>query len=221
MGLNPMILRQVRAFALAVTPSEPPAVHRRGYRASGFVQGPYADVPFNSEEDGIDFEGEFGVVVDDVAMGTEPEAAGSRIRLIVQINDWSLRFVGAREMLRGFGFLQAKPSTSFAPCAVTPDELEESWRDGRVCMRLHISCNGESIGSASGSEMAFSFPQLIAHAARTRRLKAGTIIGSGTVSNTDRAAGSSCLAERRVVEILETGAARTSFPAYPVNADTR
>ena len=179
--------------------------------ASDDFLGPHADVPFVSEDDGIDFEGEFGVVVDDVAMATTPEAAAGRIRLIVQINDWSLRALGASEMPRGFGFLQAKPSTSFAPIAVTPDELGPAWRDGRVHLNLHVALNGESVGSASGSEMAFSFPQLIAYAARTRRLRAGTIIGSGTVSNVDRAAGSSCLAEKRVIEMLDHGAARTPF----------
>jgi fumarylacetoacetate (FAA) hydrolase len=129
----------------------------------------------------------------------------------VQINDWSLRKIGAREMRTGFGFLQAKPSTSFAPLAVMPDELGSAWRDGRLDMNLHVALNGERIGSASGAEMNFSFPELIAHCARTRRLTAGTIIGSGTVSNADRAAGSSCLAERRVIEMLDHGAARTPF----------
>jgi fumarylacetoacetate (FAA) hydrolase len=179
--------------------------------ASDDFLAPRADVPFVSEDDGIDFEGEFGVIVDEVAIATTAEAATERIRLIVQLNDWSLRNIGAAEMPRGFGFLQAKPSTSFAPLAVTPDELGGAWRDGRVCMNLYVARNGERVGSASGAEMAFSFPQLIAYAARTRRLKAGTIIGSGTVSNADRAAGSSCLAEKRMIEILDGGAARTPF----------
>jgi fumarylacetoacetate (FAA) hydrolase len=179
--------------------------------ASDDFLGPCVDVPFAREADGIDFEGEFGVVVDDVAMGTSSEAAGARIRLLVQINDWSLRAVGAYEMPRGFGFLQAKPSTSFAPLAVTPDELGSAWSEGRVAMNLHVAVNGVRVGSPSGAEMAFSFPELVAHAARTRRLKAGTIIGSGTVSNRDRAAGSSCLAEKRVIEKLALGEARTSF----------
>ena len=108
-------------------------------------------------------------------------------------------------MPRGFGFLQAKPTTSFAPIAVTPDELGSAWRDGRVALNLHVARNGERIGGASGAEMAFSFRDLIAHVARTRRLRAGTIIGSGTVSNKDRAAGSSCLAEKRVIEKLDLG----------------
>jgi fumarylacetoacetate (FAA) hydrolase len=179
--------------------------------ASDDFLGPCADVPFVSEADGIDFEGEFGVIVAEVPMGTSAQAAADCIRLIVQINDWSLRAIGAYEMPRGFGFLQAKPSTSFAPIAVTPEELGHAWRDDRVAMNLHVARNGERIGSASGAEMAFSFPELIAHAARTRRLRAGTIIGSGTVSNADRAAGSSCLAEKRVIEKLDLGEARTPF----------
>ena len=182
--------------------------------ASDDFLGPCADAPFVSQTDGIDFEGEFGVIVDEVSMGTSAAEAADRIRLVIQINDWSLRAIGAYEMPRGFGFLQAKPSTSFAPIAVTPDELGSAWRDGRVGLKLHIARNGERIGSASGAEMAFAFPELIAHAARTRRLRAGTIIGSGTVSNKDRAAGSSCLAEKRVVEKLDLGEARTPFLAF-------
>ena len=179
--------------------------------ASDDFLGPCADVPFVNEADGIDFEGEFGVIVAEVPMGTSAQAAADCIRLIVQINDWSLRAIGAYEMPRGFGFLQAKPSTSFAPIAVTREELGPAWRDDRVAMSLHVARNGERIGSACGAEMAFSFPDLIAHAARTRRLRAGTIVGSGTVSNADRAAGSSCLAEKRVIEKLDLGEARTPF----------
>ncbi|NPU67794.1 fumarylacetoacetate hydrolase family protein [Bradyrhizobium sp. 83012] len=179
--------------------------------ASDDFLGPHADVPFVTEADGIDFEGEFGVIVDDVPMAVSAEDAARHIRLLVQINDWSLRAVGAREVRTGFGFLQAKPSTSFAPIAVTPDELGDAWRDGRFDMALHIQRNGERIGAASGREMAFSFPQLVAHAARTRRLTAGTIIGSGTVSNADRAAGSSCLAEVRAIEMIAHGEPRTPF----------
>ncbi|MGC2774747.1 MAG: fumarylacetoacetate hydrolase family protein [Bradyrhizobium sp.] len=182
--------------------------------ASDDFLGPTVDVPFVSEADGIDFEGEFGVIVDEVAMATPAAQAGRHIRLLVQINDWSLRTLGAREVRTGFGFLHAKPSTSFAPIAVTPDELGDAWHDGRVDMALHVRLNEARIGAASGRDMAFSFPDLIAHAARTRRLTAGTIIGSGTVSNADRAAGSSCLAERRAIEIIEHGAPRTPFLSF-------
>ena len=179
--------------------------------ASDDFLGPHADVPFVTEADGIDFEGEFGVIVDEVAMATQTAQCGKHIRLVVQINDWSLRTIGAREVRTGFGFLQAKPSTSFAPIAVTPDELGDAWRDERVDMQLGVWRNGERIGAASGREMAFSFAELIAHAAKTRRLTAGTIIGSGTVSNADRSGGSSCLAEIRAIEMLDHGAAGTPF----------
>jgi fumarylacetoacetate (FAA) hydrolase len=179
--------------------------------ASDDFLGPQAEVPFVTEADGIDLEGEFGVIIDEVAMATPAAECGRHIRLLVQINDWSLRAIGAREVRTGFGFLQAKPSTSFAPIAVTPDELGDAWREERVDMLLGIWHNGLRIGAASGREMAFSFADLIAHAARTRRLTAGTIIGSGTVSNTDRSAGSSCLAEIRAIEMIDHGAASTPF----------
>lgn len=179
--------------------------------ASDDFLGPYADVRLPSEAHGIDFEGEFGVVVGPVPMGIEPQAALGRIRLLVMLNDWSLRSLGPREMRTGFGFLQAKPSTAFAPLALTPDELGPAWTDGRVHLHLHVYWNGEFFGAPHGGEMHFDFGQLIAHAARTRRLSAGSIIGSGTISNTDRKAGSACIAERRVIEIVDSGHAKTSF----------
>jgi fumarylacetoacetate (FAA) hydrolase len=117
-------------------------------------------------------------------------------------------------MKTGFGFLQAKPSTAFAPLAVTPDELGDAWREGRVRMRLHVQCNGARVGEPHGGEMDFSFGQLVAHAARTRRLAAGTIVGSGTVSNVARSAGSACIAERRVIEKLDLGEIRTPFMRF-------
>jgi naringenin degradation protein FdeI len=179
--------------------------------ASDDFLGPCDDVPLPSESDGIDFEGEFGVVVGAVPMSATPEQALAAVRLVVQINDWSLRALGPHEMKTGFGFLQAKPSTAFAPVAVTPDELGDAWRDGRVQMRLHVQWNGERFGEPHGGEMNFSFGQLIAHAARSRRLTAGTIVGSGTVSNASRAAGSACIAERRVIEKIDLGDIRTGF----------
>jgi fumarylacetoacetate (FAA) hydrolase len=163
---------------------------------------------------GIDFEGEFGVIVDRVPMGATPQQALAAVRLLVQLNDWSLRALGPREMKSGFGFLQAKPSTSFAPVAITPDELGDAWRDGRVHLDLEVEWNGASFGHPNGGEMSFGFGDLIAHAARTRRLGAGTVIGSGTVSNAAREAGSACIAERRVIEIIDHGEARTSFMRF-------
>lgn len=182
--------------------------------ASDDFLGPHQDVPLPSEADGVDFEGEFGVIVGPVSMGATATEAQQAIRLLVQINDWSLRALGPREMRTGFGFLQAKPSCSFAPIAVTPDELADAWRDGRVQLRLHVAWNGERFGEPHGGEMNFSFGQLIAHAARTRRLSAGTIVGSGTVSNADRNAGSACIAERRVIEMIDHGQARTGFMKF-------
>lgn len=182
--------------------------------ASDDFLGPTDDVPLPSEADGIDFEGEFGVVTGPVPMGASPEAALACVRLVVQINDWSLRALGPHEMKTGFGFLQAKPSTAFAPVAVTPDELGDAWRDGRVQMRLQVQWNGERFGEPHGGEMNFHFGQLVAHAARTRRLSAGCIVGSGTVSNVSRAAGSACIAERRVIEKIDQGEIRTGFMKF-------
>ena len=182
--------------------------------ASDDFLGPHDDVPLPDEADGIDFEGEFGVIVDEVPMGATPEQSLAAVRLVVQLNDWSLRTVGQREVRTGFGFLQAKPSTAFAPLAVTPDELGAHWVDGRLDLRLHLQWNGERFGEPSGREMNFGFGALIAHAARTRRLRAGTLVGSGTVSNADRAAGSACIAERRMVEQLEHGAVRSGFMRF-------
>lgn len=179
--------------------------------ASDDFLGPYQDVPLRSEQEGIDFEGEFGVVVGPVAMGATPEEALRAVRLVVQLNDWSLRALGPHEMKTGFGFLQAKPSTAFAPIAVTPDELGDAWRDGRVQMHLHVQWNGTRFGEPHGGEMNFSFGQLVAHAAHSRRLTAGCIIGSGTVSNVARAAGSACIAERRVIEKIDQGEICTGF----------
>lgn len=172
------------------------------------------DIALPSETQGIDFEGEFVVLLDDVPMGCSAEQALSHIKLILQINDVSLRALAPREMRTGFGFLQAKPSSSFAPLAITPDELGEAWRDGRVHLPLHVRWNGDWFGHPQGGQMNFSFGQLIAHAALTRRLRAGTLIGSGTVSNAERSAGSACIAERRAIEMIEQGAAQTGFMRF-------
>lgn len=176
--------------------------------------GPRDDIELPSESQGIDFEGEFVVLVDDVPMGCSAENALGHIKLILQINDVSLRALAPREMRTGFGFLQAKPSSSFAPLAITPDELGEAWRDGCVHLPLQVEWNGERFGQPHGGQMNFHFGELIAHAALTRRLRAGTLIGSGTVSNAERSAGSACIAERRAIEMIEQGAARTGFMRF-------
>lgn len=182
--------------------------------ASDDFLGPHDDVALPDEAHEIDFEGEFGVVLDDVPLGVSPEAASERILLVVQLNDWSLRALGPREMQSGFGFLQAKPSTSFAPIALTPDELGGAWRRGRVELPLHVEWNGEWFGHPHAGAMHYSFGELIAHAAATRRLRAGTIIGSGTISNADRRVGAACIAERRVIEIIEQRPVLTRFMAF-------
>ena len=177
--------------------------------------GPGDDVVMASEELGIDFEGEYGVIVDAVPMGISAADAMKHIRLLVQINDWSLRTLAGPEMKTGFGWVQAKPPCSMAPFAVTPDELGTQWRDGRVCLDLEVQWNGKRFGNANGEPMEFGFHELVAHAARTRKLVAGTVIGSGTVSNANfREIGSSCIAERRGIEVVDEGAARTAFMKY-------
>ncbi len=174
-----------------------------------------ADMPLPREEDGIDFEGEFGIITDFVPMGVTPAEAMAHIKLIVQINDWSLRALAPIEMKTGFGWVQAKPACSVAPFAVTPDVLGEAWRDGRVHLPLSVDWNGKRFGDAVGGVMEFGFHELVAHAASTRSLCAGTVIGSGTVSNSNfREVGSSCIAERRGIEMLDEGAARTGFMRF-------
>jgi fumarylacetoacetate (FAA) hydrolase len=174
--------------------------------------GPTEDVPFGTEQDDIDFEGELGVITGPVPMGTPAAHALGCIRLAVQINDWSLRAVAPIEMKTGFGWIQAKPACSTAPVAVTLDELGEAWTGGRILATLTVTRNGEYFGAVPSTEMAFGFHELLAHAARTRSLCAGTIIGSGTVSTrTFREAGSCCIAERRAIEMIDAGTPRTSF----------
>lgn len=176
---------------------------------------PCDDVPYVSEADGIDFEGEFAVVVDEVPMGTKAASALPHIKLLMLVNDWSLRELGPREMKTGFGFLQAKPATSFAPFAITPDELGVAWNQGRVDLTMRVWRDGVLFGAVPGIGMDFNFAVLIEHAARTRTLSAGTIIGSGTVSVGDPfGVGSSCIAEKRGGEIIAHGEPRTPYLRY-------
>ena len=182
--------------------------------ASDDFLGPHDDLPLPGEALGIDFEGEFAVMTEDVPMGCTAAEAAGHVKLVLQLNDVSLRALGPREMKTGFGFLQTKPSTSFAPVAVTPDELGRAWSDGRVHLPLRVDWNGDWFGHPNGGGMNFSFFELIAHAARTRRLHAGTIVGSGTVSSAEPGAGSACIAERRAIETIEHGAPRTPFMRF-------
>lgn len=200
--------------ALGIAPEKPnwPPMYQG---VSDTFYAPYADVPMADEALGIDFEGEFGIITDDVPMGTSAAEAGKHIKLIVQINDWSLRALAGGEMRTGFGWIQAKPPCGMAPFAVTPDELGDAWRNARPCLHLRVDWNGQQFGNAYGEPMAYGFDELIAHAARTRNLVAGTVIGSGTVSNENfREVGSSCIAERRGIEVVDEGKASTSFMAF-------
>lgn len=174
--------------------------------------GPRDAIVAADAEHGIDFEAEVVVVLDDVPMGVSEEDAGSYIRLVMLCNDVSLRNLIPGELRKGFGFYQSKPATAFSPVAVTLDELGSAWDGGKINLPLRSSLNGEAFGAPhAGTDMTFEFPRLIAHAAKTRNLRAGTLLGSGTVSNRDRSKGSSCLAERRMLEILEHGEPKTPF----------
>jgi fumarylacetoacetate (FAA) hydrolase len=180
--------------------------------------GPRDDAPFADEAWGIDFEAELAVITGDVAMGTGADAALDGVRLLLLANDWSLRQLVPGELAKGFGFLQSKPATAFAPVAVTPDELGTAWRVGRVALPVQIDWNGRRVGMIdAGAEMSLHFGQLIAHLARTRNVRAGSIVGSGTVSQRDAACGYGCIAEKRAREILDSGSART---AYLADGDT-
>jgi fumarylacetoacetate (FAA) hydrolase len=175
--------------------------------------GPEDDILAADEAWGIDFEAEVAVITDDVPMGVTPSAAGAHIRLVMLVNDVSLRNLIPGELAKGFGFFQSKPATAFSPVAVTPDELGEAWDGRTVHLPLVCQVNGKEFGRPdAGRDMNFDFPALIAHAARTRALAAGSIVGSGTVSNRNpEIVGSCCIAERRMLETIAEGAPKTPF----------
>ena len=177
--------------------------------------GPKDDVVCASEEFGIDFEAEVAVITTDVPMGATADQALKGVRLITLVNDVSLRNLIPAELAKGFGFFQSKPATSFSPVAITPDELGEHWREGRVHRSMIVHWNGKKVGQPdAGTDMVFHFGQLIAHAAKTRNLRAGTIVGSGTVSNKDAKRGFCCIAEKRCLETIEHGSPQTEFMKY-------
>jgi fumarylacetoacetate (FAA) hydrolase len=174
--------------------------------------GPTDGAPIADESWGIDFEAEIAIITDDVPMGVTAEAARGHIKLLMLANDVSLRNLIPAELSKGFGFFQSKAWTSFSPVAVTPDELGEAWNGGSIDLPLITTLNGTEFGRPNArSGMVFDFPRLIAHAAKTRPLGAGTIIGSGTVANEDRSVGSSCIVERRAIEAIDSGVAQTPF----------
>jgi len=206
------LLRKARGAELPESFWTEPLMYQGG--SDGFL-GPRDDIRLESEDWGIDFEAEVAIVTDDVPMGTAAGTAGAHIKLIMLANDVSLRNLIPGELAKGFGFFQSKPASAFSPVAVTPDELGDAWDGATIHLPLVTHLNGTEFGRVDCAvDMTFDFPALIAHAAKTRALGAGTIIGSGTVSNYDRSKGSSCIAERRVLETLEHGAARTPFMRF-------
>jgi fumarylacetoacetate (FAA) hydrolase len=177
--------------------------------------GPCDDIVCADVAWGVDFEAEIAVVTGDVPMGAAPEQALDGVRLLMLANDVSLRNLIPAELAKGFGFLQSKPATAFSPVAVTPDELGDAWQGGRVHLTLQSSWNGRKVGLCdAGPEMSFHFGQLVAHLAKTRNVRAGSIVGSGTVSNQDWSRGWSCIAEKRAIETIEDGAPKTGFMQY-------
>jgi fumarylacetoacetate (FAA) hydrolase len=185
-----------------------PLVYQGG---SGVLLGPRDPLPFTDPALGLDYEAELGVILGDLPRGVSAAQAAAGVRLICLLNDVTLRNLVPRELAKGFGFLQSKPSTAFAPFAVTPDELGPAWREGRVHLRVRCTLNGTLMGDCDAAAMHFSFFDLIAHVARTRALTAGTILGSGTVSNEDPARGVSCLVERRMNETIASGSPQTPY----------
>ncbi len=214
------LVRQARAAKMPESFWTDPLMYQGG---SDSFLGPREPIPLQDEAWGCDLEAEIAVIVDVVEMGVTPEAARERVRLIMLVNDVSLRNLIPAELEKGFGFFQSKPSSAFSPVAVTPDVLGVAWREGKLHLPLHVSLNGAPFGAAhAGEDMTFDFGRLIAHAAKTRPLCAGTIIGSGTVSNRDAnegpgkpisegGRGYSCIAEQRMIETIQTGKPITPF----------
>jgi fumarylacetoacetate (FAA) hydrolase len=204
-------VRRVRAARGASPPATletDPLVYQGG---SGVLLGPRDDIPLVDPDWGLDFESEVAVILGDTPLGTRAADAHRHVRLVMLANDITLRKLVPDELAKGFGFFQSKPATAFSPFAVTPDELGDAWRDGRVHLPVRTIYNGTLVGDPNAGEMHFSFFDLIAHVARTRAFAAGTILGSGTVSNADRARGVSCLVERRAIESIDGGQATTPF----------
>ncbi|MBL8782541.1 MAG: fumarylacetoacetate hydrolase family protein [Alphaproteobacteria bacterium] len=203
------LVRKARGAKMPETFWTDPLMYQGG--SDSFI-GPQDDILAADEAWGIDMEGEVAAITGDVPMGSTPTQARVHVRLLMLVNDVSLRNLIPGELEKGFGFFQSKPATAFSPVAVTPDELGSHWKDGKVHLPLLIDLNGHRFGSPNaGVDMTFSFHDLIAHVAKTRELEAGSIIGSGTVSNSDRSSGSACVAERRMLETIEKGKPETPF----------
>ena len=206
------LVRAARKSEVPATFYTDPLMYQGG--SDDFI-GPRDDVVVASEAFGIDFEAEIAVITADVGMGTSAEQAIDSIRLVMLANDVSLRNLIPAELAKGFGFFQSKPATAFSPVAVTTDELGDAWQGGRLHMTLHSTWNGRKVGMCdAGPEMTFHFGQLIAHICKTRNVRAGSVIGSGTVSNKDWTHGYSCIAEKRAIETIEGGAPVTEFMKF-------
>ena len=206
------LVRKARNAEVPATFYTDPLMYQGG---SDDFCGPCDDVVVASEDFGIDFEAEIAVITGDVPMRATPEQALDGIRLVMLANDVSLRNLIADELAKGFGFVQSKPATSFSPVAVTLDELGDAWQAGRLHLTLQSTWNGRKVGMCeAGPEMTFHFGQLIAHVCKTRNVRAGSVIGSGTVSNKDWSHGYSCIAEKRAVETIENGKPKTAFMKF-------
>ena len=206
------LVRKARNAEVPASFYEDPLMYQGG---SDDFLGARDDIVCASEDYGIDFESELAVVTGDVPMGTGADAALEGIRLVMLANDVSLRNLIPAELSKGFGFFQSKPATAFSPVAATPDEVGAAWQGGRVHLNLESTWNGKRVGLCdAGSEMTFHFGQLIAHICKTRNVRAGSVIGSGTVSNKDWSRGYSCIAEKRAIETIESGAPKTEFMKF-------
>lgn len=206
------LVRKARNAEMPETFWTDPLMYQGG--SDAFI-GPRDDISVASEDFGIDFESEVAVITDDVPMGASPEKAAEHIKLLMLVNDVSLRNLIPGELAKGFGFFAAKPSSAFSPVAITPDELGEAWDGKKLHLPLTTHLNKALFGQPNcGVDMTFDFPTIVAHAAKTRPLSAGCVIGSGTISNYDRSAGSSCLAETRMLEIIADGKPSTPFMSF-------
>ena len=202
-------LRKARGADMPKSARSEPLMYQGG---SDAFLGPCDDIPLESEDWGLDLEAEIAVITGDVPMGIAKKDAGECIRLLLLVNDLSLRNLAPAELAKGFGFFHSKPASAFSPLALTPDELGPAWDGGKLSLPLLVEINGEPLGRPNaGADMQFEFPRLIAHAARTRPLAAGSIVGSGTVSNADQSVGTACIAEKRALEAIAAGEAVTPF----------
>jgi fumarylacetoacetate (FAA) hydrolase len=206
------LVRKARGAEMPASFWTDPLMYQGG---SDDLVGACEDIVCTSEEFGIDFEAEVAVITDDVPMGADADEAAGHIKLLMLVNDVSLRNLIPGELAKGFGFFQSKPATAFSPVTVTPEELGDAWRDGKVHRPMLVHWNGVKVGwPDTGTDMTFSFPQLIAHITRTRNVRAGSIVGSGTVSNVDRSRGYCCIAEKRTLEMIADGKPTTPFMKY-------